>query len=124
MRAAPTGRPDRHAQRDLRQRPLDRLHRQICVHRFRPRIPRSRYVYGNEGRNLLHGPGTEVVNFSLFKNFPIKERMHFQFRFETFGLFNHPNFNNPSSTFKTASFGNITGSTGERAIQLGAKLMF
>ena len=66
------------------------------------------FPYGNEGRNLLHGPGTETVNFSLFKNFPIAERMRFQFRFETFGLFNHTNFNNPSSTFGTSSFGNIT----------------
>ena len=82
------------------------------------------FRYGNEGRNLLYGPGTQAVNFSLFKNFPIAERMRFQFRFETFGLFNHPLFNNPSSTFGTSSFGNITSSTGERVIQLGAKLIF
>jgi hypothetical protein len=84
----------------------------------------SGFRYGNEGRDLLYGPGMQAVNFSLFKNFPIKERMHFQFRFETFGLFNHPNFNNPSSTFGTSSFGNITSSTGERVIQLGSKLIF
>ena len=30
-------------------------------------------------------------------------------RFETFGLFNHSNFANPSATFATSSFGNITG---------------
>ena len=52
--------------------------------------------------------GREDVNFSLFKNFPIKERLKFQFRFETFALFNHTNFGNPASTFGTSSFGNIT----------------
>ena len=88
----------------------------------------TNYAYGNAGRNLLHGPGAETVNFSLFKNFPIKERLKFQFRFETFALFNHANFANPAATFGTGSFGNITGlnsgSPGTRNIQLGAKLMW
>jgi Carboxypeptidase regulatory-like domain/TonB dependent receptor len=84
----------------------------------------TNYAYGNEGRNLLHGPGSQTVNFSLFKNIPIRERLKFQFRFETFALFNHTNFGNPSTTFGTSSFGNITSATGNRNIQLGAKLVF
>jgi len=84
----------------------------------------ANFAYGNEGRNLLHGPGAETVNFSLFKNFPIKERLRFQFRFETFALFNHTNFGNPSATLGTSSFGNITSATGNRNIQFGAKLLF
>jgi len=88
----------------------------------------TNYAYGNAGRNLLHGPGAETVNFSLFKNFPIKERLRFQLRFETFGLFNHSNFGNPSSTFSTSSFGNITtlntSAPGTRNIQFGGKLTF
>ncbi len=87
-------------------------------------IAPTNYAYGNAGRNLLHGPGAETVNFSVFKNFPIKERLKFQFRFETFGLFNHTNFNNPSATINTGSFGNITGASGNRNIQLGGKLQF
>jgi hypothetical protein len=87
-------------------------------------ITPTNYNYGNAGRNLLHGPGAETVNFSLFKNVPIKERLRFQFRFETFALFNHTNFNNPSTTLLTSSFGNITSATGNRNIQLGAKLLF
>ncbi|HTX38996.1 MAG TPA: TonB-dependent receptor [Bryobacteraceae bacterium] len=82
------------------------------------------YAYGDEGRNILHGPGAETVNFSMFKNFPIKERLRFQFRFESFALFNHTNFSNPSATFGTSSFGNITSATGNRNIQFGAKLVF
>jgi hypothetical protein len=50
--------------------------------------------------------------------------MRLQFRFETFSLFNHTNFNNPSATINTSSFGNITGAGGTRNIQLGAKLLF
>ena len=88
-----------------------------------PIAPTS-YAYGNAGRNLLYGPGAATVNFSLFKNFPIHERLKFQFRFETFALFNHTNFSNPASTFGVATFGNITGASGNRNIQFGAKLLF
>jgi len=87
----------------------------------------NNYAYGNAGRNILRGPGAEEVNFSLAKNFPIRERVRFQFRFETFNLFNHANFGNPSSTINTSTFGNITGlasGTGNRQIQLGGKLAF
>jgi hypothetical protein len=86
------------------------------------------YAYGNLGRNIFHGPGAETVDWSLFKNFPIKERLKFQIRFETFGLFNHSNFGNPSATINTSSFGNITTlnttAPGTRNIQIGAKLQF
>ena len=87
-------------------------------------IAPTNYAYGNAGRNILFGPGSQTVNFSVFKNFPIMERLKFQFRFETFGLFNRTNFGNPSATINTSSFGNITGASGSRTIQLGAKLMF
>jgi hypothetical protein len=91
-------------------------------------ITPTNYAYGNAGRNLLHGPGAETVNFSLFKNFPIHERLRLQFRFESFGLFNHSNFGNPSAVLNTSSFGNITTlntvAPGSRVIQFGLKLQF
>jgi hypothetical protein len=82
------------------------------------------FAYGNAGRNIFHGPGAETVDWSLLKNFPIRERVKFQLRFETFALFNHANFGNPSSTFNTSSFGNITSASGNRNIQFGGKLQF
>ncbi|HEV1285986.1 MAG TPA: hypothetical protein VNU44_11755, partial [Bryobacteraceae bacterium] len=87
-------------------------------------ITPTNYAYGNAGRNLLHGPGAETVNFSIFKNFPLKERLKLQFRMETFALFNHTNFNNPASTINTSSFGNITSASGSRVIQFALKLQF
>jgi hypothetical protein len=84
----------------------------------------TNFAYGNAGRNLLRYDGVESVDFSVFKNFPITERMRFQFRFETFGLTNHTNFGAPGSTINTSSFGNITSASGARNIQLGAKLFF
>ena len=84
----------------------------------------TNFAYGNAGRNLLTGPGSQTVNFSIFKNFAIKESFRLQIRMETFGLFNHTNFQNPSSTINTSSFGNITSASGNRNIQIGAKLQF
>ncbi len=83
------------------------------------------YTYGNAGRNLLAGPGLFNLDYSLFKNFPLAERFRLQFRAEFFNFFNHPNFSNPSATFGTGSFGNITTtSTENRDIQFGLKLSF
>jgi hypothetical protein len=91
-------------------------------------ITPTNYAYGDAGRNLLHGPGAQTVNFSLFKYFAIRERLRLQFRFESFGLFNHSNFGNPSATLNTSSFGNITSlnatAPGSRVIQFALKLQF
>ena len=84
----------------------------------------TNFAYGNAGRNLLRYDGAETVDFSVFKNFPITEKMRFQFRFEAFSLFNHTNFGAPGSTINTSSFGNISSASGARNIQLGAKLLF
>ncbi|HZP03980.1 MAG TPA: carboxypeptidase regulatory-like domain-containing protein [Terracidiphilus sp.] len=51
--------------------------------------------YGNIERNSLFGPGFQFENASLFKDFPIGERMKIQFRSEAFNIFNHPSGANP-----------------------------
>lgn len=89
----------------------------------------AQYTYGNLHRNDQHGPGRELVNFSMFKNFPIYERLTFQMRAEAFNLFNHANPSNPNSTSNpqlgTASFGTITSTqTDPRVLQLAGKINF
>jgi hypothetical protein len=53
--------------------------------------------WGNSGRNILQGPGTKNVDFSVFKNFQVAESKVLQIRGEFFNLFNTPQFNNPSA---------------------------
>ena len=75
------------------------------------------------------GPGYKKLDFSIFKSFPITERYSFQFRADTFNLFNHPNFSAPDNTnFNDPQFGDI-GSTrdapyGSRQIQFALKFYY
>ena len=100
-------------------------------------------TFGNLHRNDLHGPGYENVNFSLFKDFTLYERLKLQLRAEAFDLFNHPDPGNPNVTLPTAltvngvvtntpnftnsNFGTITTTaTGytPRTLQLAGKINF
>ena len=47
--------------------------------------------FGSAARNSLRGPAINQVNFGIFKNTRISERVNLQFRTEIFNLFNHPN---------------------------------
>lgn len=83
------------------------------------------YTFGDAGRNILTGPGLADFDFSLFKNFTMRERATLQFRAEFFNFFNTPQFSNPAATFGTASFGNVTSTVhDQREIQFGLKFLF
>ena len=81
--------------------------------------------FGNAGRNIVRGPGTNTVDLSIFKNFDIRERFQAQFRAEFFNLFNHANFLVPGNDISSPGFGRIT-ETGidNREIQFGLKVSF
>jgi hypothetical protein len=49
-------------------------------------------TYSNEGRNEFYGPGTKQIDFSVFKNFGITERVRAQFRVEIYNIFNFVNY--------------------------------
>jgi len=62
---------------------------------------------GNAGRNLLTGPGTSNLDFSVFKNHSIKrisENLSVQFRAEFFNILNHANFAVPPTPERTDIF--------------------
>jgi Carboxypeptidase regulatory-like domain/TonB dependent receptor len=47
---------------------------------------------GNNGFNNLRGPSIFNWDFGVFRDFPVKERMHIQFRAEAFNFTNTPHF--------------------------------
>ena len=74
---------------------------------------------------LFHGPGVNNWDFSVFKIFPLhSERRTLQFRFESFNLFNHTQFNNPGSSLPSGTFGVITSAKSPRQNQLALKFAF
>jgi hypothetical protein len=51
---------------------------------------------GTLGRNQLYGPSYRTLDASLFKDFPIAEKVTAQFRFQAYNLANTPEFRNPN----------------------------
>jgi hypothetical protein len=88
-------------------------------------------TWGNSGRNILQGPGTKSVDFSIFKDTHLTESKILQLRAEAFNLANTPQFNNPAATVNTPAIGIISSAASEstfqrteRQIQFAAKINF
>ena len=99
--------------------------------------PSANGAYGDSHRNDLHGPGFSDVDFSVFKNTKIGERVNTQFRVEMFNVFNRLNLASPgggyctdsSSCSITTTIGNAYGAPGIGAgepfnTQLALKVIF
>ncbi len=81
--------------------------------------------FGDSGRNSLRGPHVNVFDFSLLKDFVIRENKTLQFRWEVFNLFNTPVFGAPSTDFSQGSAGQITSLAGDpRVMQFALRLSF
>jgi hypothetical protein len=95
-------------------------------------------LFGSLGRGSIRGPGTQNIDFSINKNWRVRERYSIQFRAEMFNAFNHVNFsaiNNNLNFQNLASdpnfgrptdlgFGQFTQTRGPREIQFGLKFGF
>jgi outer membrane receptor protein involved in Fe transport len=81
-------------------------------------------VLGNSGRNILRGPTTTNVDFSLFKNFGLGRGTNLQFRLESFNVLNHPQFNSVQTDMRNTGFGVINSARDGRINQLGIKFVF
>jgi hypothetical protein len=111
-------------------------------------IPPALGTFGTAGRNIWRDSGLRNWDLSVTKQWKFQEALTAQFRAEFFNVLNHPNFTNPygaSSGFGIGAFadpsqssqfgcgcatpdqaaGNpVLGSGGNRAVQLGLKLIF
>jgi hypothetical protein len=53
------------------------------------------YQFGDASRNSLTAPGVFTANWSLAKNFKVKEKVNLQFRWEVYNAFNWTNLASP-----------------------------
>ena len=85
-------------------------------------------VLGNMPRRAFSGPSFFNLDASVFRRFPIRERMNMELRAEAFSVTNTPQFDKPNQGFSTSTasnFGYVTNTIGgNRSVQLGAKLTF
>jgi hypothetical protein len=90
-------------------------------------------LLGNAGRNQIYGPGLLDLDFSIFKNFQIRESLGLQFRFEFFNILNHTNLQAPLDNLNlfTSTGTPVPGAgaldsttTTSRQIQFALKLLF
>ena len=81
---------------------------------------------GTEERNAVRGPGTKVLDLSLFKTFNFLDANAFQIRIEGFNVLNTAQYNQPNNVVGDSNFGKITGTrlNSERQVQLAARYIF
>ena len=79
---------------------------------------------GSSGRNSASGPGYFNLDGSIFKIISISEKMKLEIRGEAFSVTNTPHWSNPDTNVSDANYGYITGASGGRGMQLGAKFSF
>jgi carboxypeptidase family protein/TonB-dependent receptor-like protein len=89
--------------------------------------PPAGIAFGNARRNNLIGPGQNVFDGSLRKEFAVTESQRLEFRAEFFNFFNHPNFAQPDNFIDDGPgvAGTITSiAIPMRQIQFGLKYKF
>ena len=81
-------------------------------------------MYGNCGAGIIRGPGENNWSWSLYKTFPIGERLKLQFRSEFFNVFNHSNFFTLDTGLGDGSFGQVTSALDPREIEFALRVDF
>ena len=80
-------------------------------------------TYGDSGRGILYAPGTQTLDASLSRTFPIRTRFRLQFRADAFNLFNTPQFGFPNANIGSPTAGRITTTIADnRSLQFAVKL--
>jgi hypothetical protein len=83
------------------------------------------FSYGNVGRDTLRSAPAYTADFSLFKNFVLREGTNLSFRAEFFNIFNIQNYAAPDALVGDPAEGRVTSNvSAPRQIQLGLRLTF
>ncbi|MBV9503201.1 MAG: hypothetical protein JO138_27830 [Acidobacteriaceae bacterium] len=83
------------------------------------------YTFGNAGRDIIPGPGNEVIDIALARRFVVTESSTIEFRAESFNVLNHPNYGIPGPYPDFGpSFGKILSAGEPRRFQFGLRFDF
>ena len=84
------------------------------------------YTFGNAANYVaqIRGFATRTENIALQKNWTIRESVRFQLRAEALNAFNRHTFGTISTNPNSPTFGDVTNVTGNRNMQLGARIDF
>lgn len=80
--------------------------------------------FGNAGRDVARGPASTDIDASLTRMFVVTERLHLQFRAESFNIANHANLGLPVADLNSPDFGQILSAGSPRLMQFALKLAF
>jgi hypothetical protein len=87
---------------------------------------------GNSARYTMRGPGVNNFDIAIFKNFPVREALRIQFRWEMYNAFNHTQFSGFDATARfdaqgkqvNARFGEMTSARLPRQMQFALRFLF
>jgi hypothetical protein len=81
-------------------------------------------TFGNLGRNVVIGPGTNNWDISMQKKFAITERVATEFRAEFYNAPHHFSYFGVNGTFGNATFGQVNAAGDPRTLQFDLRLTF
>jgi hypothetical protein len=95
-------------------------------------ISGAQLVGGNLQRYSLNAPGLEQLDASIIKNFVVRDNVHFLLRLDSFNALNHTNLTGLNTSFSTnvitnpssTTFGQASGDSTPRTVQIGARITF
>lgn len=74
----------------------------------------------------VRNPGSFFTDATVLKKFPLSAEgsRYFEIRLEAQNIFNHANYNNIDNNLNDATFGGVMGKSGQRIMQIGARIFF
>jgi hypothetical protein len=129
-----TGTPSEAARIDITGNPILPKSERTFSRNFRTEVFRLPAVgsVGNAAKTVFRGPGINNWDLALFKDFPIRETMRFQFRWEMYNAFNHTQFSALDATARfelngtqvNPRFGEFTAARDPRIMQFALRFYF
>jgi len=77
-------------------------------------------TFGNLSRNAMYGPKSLQFDAQLSRIFQIHENWTTTLRLEAYNVLNHPNFNNPTASLTSSTFGQVSSTSNQARVFQGA----